>query len=102
MFIEAKSPVNVAADSNAHGFTDRLRRPGLSAKPKRPGGAQVNAVIALVDAHRGSKSARPSRQVAQPRGFAIYVLREMDSFDQFERAQKNAGTHAWKFARDVQ
>src|SRR4029077_16444071 len=73
-FIETKSPVHVASDSNAHGVANRLRRPNLAAKPERTGGAQVNAVIALVDAHRGGKPARSSAQIADPGGLLTFAL----------------------------
>ena len=87
------------ADSN--GFADGASSKAGDAEPQRPGGAQIQAIVAAVDLKSSSETAGTTGEIEKASGLAMN-LHQLDSLERFESANEDGRGGSGRFADDIE
>src|SRR5262249_20873361 len=99
--VEAQRAVGLAGEADPYALSDLRRVLVALRKPQRLLAAEVDAVQAAVDGHRGGEAPRSARQVAQGLDAAVSLHRRY-ALQRFERPDQDACAYALGLARDIE
>ena len=100
-FEKAKKLIGGASNADADARADRPRGMIGVPEPERASSAEVQAIVAAVDLHRGCEAARSTGEIEKAGDFAV-ALHEFDALEGLKATNENRCGSAGGFAYHVQ